>query len=234
MDPNAGSGDYGSCCTEMNVWEANSISAAYTAHPCDTASQTRCSRADCSSSRLCDADGCDFNPYRMGNTTLFGAGSIVNTASKMTVVTQFITDSGKSSGSLKEIRRVYIQNGQVIQNSKVNIPGMPNSYNSISAAYCSDQKRVFGDKDSFGEHGGLASISKAMSAGMVLSISLLGDLETNMYWLDSLYPTDGDPSSPGVARGICPNYVGPTLPLEPGVNPTVAFSNIRVGDINVY
>ncbi|KAG8939346.1 Exoglucanase 1, partial [Tulasnella sp. 419] len=31
---NAGKGKYGTCCKEMVIWEANSISNAYTPHPC--------------------------------------------------------------------------------------------------------------------------------------------------------------------------------------------------------
>ena len=30
-DVNAGTGQYGSCCNEMDIWEANVVSAAYTA-----------------------------------------------------------------------------------------------------------------------------------------------------------------------------------------------------------
>jgi len=33
-DPNSGAGKWGSCCAEMDIWEANKISSAYTAHPC--------------------------------------------------------------------------------------------------------------------------------------------------------------------------------------------------------
>lgn len=39
-DPNAGVGGHGSCCAEMDVWEGNSVSAAYTPHSCQTVSQT--------------------------------------------------------------------------------------------------------------------------------------------------------------------------------------------------
>lgn len=66
---------------------------------------------------------CDFNSFRMGNTSFYGPGSMVNTNARMTVVTQFITADNTDSGMLKEIRRLYVQNGRVIQNSKVNIPG---------------------------------------------------------------------------------------------------------------
>ena len=40
-DPNAGTGKYGSCCVEMDIWEANSISTAYTAHSCSVTEQAR-------------------------------------------------------------------------------------------------------------------------------------------------------------------------------------------------
>merc|ERR1719195_2378215 len=32
---NMGIGKYGSCCAEMDIWEANSMANAYTPHPCD-------------------------------------------------------------------------------------------------------------------------------------------------------------------------------------------------------
>jgi cellulose 1,4-beta-cellobiosidase len=37
----------------------------------------------------------------------------------VTVVTQFVTSDGTDNGDLKEVRRFYVQNGRVIQNSKV-------------------------------------------------------------------------------------------------------------------
>jgi cellulose 1,4-beta-cellobiosidase len=40
-DVNAGAGQYGSCCNEMDIWEANKMSAAYTPHPCSVTQQTR-------------------------------------------------------------------------------------------------------------------------------------------------------------------------------------------------
>lgn len=46
-DPNAGTGNRGSCCAEMDIWEANSISNAVTPHPCDNPGQTVCSGDSC-------------------------------------------------------------------------------------------------------------------------------------------------------------------------------------------
>jgi cellulose 1,4-beta-cellobiosidase len=112
-DQNAGVGGHGSCCAEMDIWEANSVSAAVTPHSCDTVSQTMCSGDQCggtySSTRyvgLCDPDGCDFNSYRMGDATFYGKGLTVDTSKVFTVVTQFIGDP------LTEIKRYYVQGGK--------------------------------------------------------------------------------------------------------------------------
>lgn len=41
----------------------------------------------------------------MGNTTFYGPGKTIDTTKVFTVVTQFITSDGTSSGSLSEIKR---------------------------------------------------------------------------------------------------------------------------------
>lgn len=234
-DTNAGTGQYGTCCGEMDVWEANSVSAAYTPHPCTVNGQTRCEGDDCAItsrySGVCDPDGCDFNSFRMGDKTFYGKGLTVDTSSKFTVVTQFLTSSNSSSGTLSEIRRLYVQNGKVIQNSKVNIPGM-DALDSVSTNFCTSQKQAFGDTDSFSQHGGLAQMGAAMNSGMVLVMSVWDDHAVNMLWLDSDYPTTADPSTPGVARGTCSTSSGKPSDVESNSpNASVTYSNIRFGDI---
>jgi len=220
----------------MDIWEANKISTAYTPHPCDGTQASRCSGSACGgqSNRygsICDPDGCDFNSFRMGDQSYYGPGLTVDSNSKFTIVTQFITDTGTASGTLKEIRRLYVQNGKVIQNSKVNVPGM-DPVDSITSDYCSQAKVAFGDTDSFGQHGGLAGIGKSMNAGMVLVLSIWDDHTANMLWLDSNYPTDKDPSTPGVARGTCSTDSGKPDDVESSAaSATVTYSNIKFGDI---
>ncbi|CAA7262333.1 unnamed protein product [Cyclocybe aegerita] len=97
-DPNGGSGNFGTCCNEMDIWEANSISTAFTPHPCTVKGQYRCSGAECNTpteryNGVCDPDGCDFNSYRLGDTGFYGPGKTVDTTKKFTVVTQFISDT---------------------------------------------------------------------------------------------------------------------------------------------
>jgi cellulose 1,4-beta-cellobiosidase len=219
----------------MDVWEANSVSAAYTAHPCSVDGQTRCTGEDCAiQSRfdgICDPDGCDFNSFRTGVTDFYGAGLTVDTTQKFTVVTQFLTNNNQTSGTLSEIRRLYVQNGRVIQNTQVNIPGM-DAFDSITTDFCNSQKTTFGDTNSFQTHGGLANMSKAMAKGMVLVMSIWDDHAAEMLWLDSDYPIGANANTPGVARGTCAQSSGvPTAVEAQSPNSQVTFSNIRFGNI---
>ncbi|GJJ15277.1 Exoglucanase 1 [Clathrus columnatus] len=235
-DPNAGTGDMGTCCNEMDVWEANSISAAVTPHPCSVQGQTACTAGtNCGGTNrygsLCDPDGCDFNSYRMGDTTFYGPSMTVDTGSKFTVVTQFLTNDNTTTGTLSEIRRLYVQNGQVIQNSKVNIPGM-DAYDSITEDFCDAQKAAFNDTTSFQNNGGLTNMGTAMGSGMVLVLSIWDDYAAQMLWLDSDYPTTADPTQPGVARGTCATDSGNPEQVESAsASASVTYSNIKFGDI---
>merc|ERR1711973_408649 len=58
----------------------------------------------------------DFASWRMGDHTFYGPGDNfkVNTKKPMTVVTQFFTNDNSSDGELIEIRRLYVQEGNVI------------------------------------------------------------------------------------------------------------------------
>ncbi|KAJ7823413.1 cellulase [Mycena olivaceomarginata] len=230
-DPNSGSGTFGTCCNEMDIWEANKNAAAYTPHVCTT--NGKCTGVDCGdgsdrASGFCDKDGCDFNSYRMGDTSFLGPGKTVDTNSKFTVVTQFVAPSG----TLTEIRRLYVQNGKVINNSNTNIAGISPAVNSITDAFCNAQKTAFGDTNSFESRGGLAAMGKALARGMVLALSIWDDHTAGMYWLDSTYPTDASASKPGVVRGPCSTTSGDPKTVESteGSN-QVIFSNIKFGDI---
>lgn len=172
--------------------EANSISTAYTPHPCTTIDQHRCSGDSCGGTYseadryggTCDPDGCDFNSYRQGVKDFYGPGMTVDTKKKFTVVTQFIKGSG---GSLESIRRFYVQGGKVIPNSESTIEGT--SGNEINAEFCKAQKKAFNDGDHFNEKGGMEQFSKAIAKPMVLVMSLWDDVSRNPV-SPSLIPTD--------------------------------------------
>ncbi|KAK6440608.1 hypothetical protein LTR95_003164 [Oleoguttula sp. CCFEE 5521] len=232
---NSGTGSNGACCSEMDIWEANSVSTAYTPHPCSPVDYEACtSDAECGvtdrSSGFCDKSGCDFNSYRMGNTSFYGPGKTLDSNKKMTVVTQFITNDGTSSGTLIEIKRIYVQNGIVYQNSQSNIAGVTG--NSITDSFCAAQKTAFGDGNDFKAKGGLAAMGNAFKKGMVLVLSIWDDYAVSMLWLDAPFPATADPTAPGVTRGTCSASSGKPADVEkntPGA--TVIYSNIKVGPI---
>ena len=154
-----GMGHYGTCCTEMDIFEANNMAYSYTPHVCTTEGPIRCNGTECGDisdddpmsrySGVCDKDGCDFAPYRLGNETFYGVGSdfTVDTSKKFTVVTQFITDDGTDDGDLIEIKRFFVQDGKTFENPTVDIDGK--KFNSVTDDFCAAEKTKFGDYDSF-------------------------------------------------------------------------------------
>jgi len=236
-DKNSGTGMYGTCCTEMDIWESNSMATAYTPHVCTVHGQYRCNGTACGDDPnnryggVCDKDGCDFNSYRMGNTKFLGPNLVVDTTKPFTVVTQFITDNGMDSGTLSQVRRIYVQNGKVISNSQVNFPGIK-PYDSVSDSYCNDQKTLFGDQNDFEKKGGLKSLGDTLDRGMVLVMSLWDDHAVHMLWLDSDYPTNQPVNKPGIARGPCSTDSGNPDDVESKYpNSNVKYSNIKFGEI---
>ena len=229
---NSGTGSLGACCAEMDLWEANSMSFAYTPHPSTKEGLYVCNGdSECGAQdgdryiAPTDRDGCDINPYRLGNTDFFGPGSsyAVDTTKSFTVVTQFHA----SSGVLDNIVQFYVQNGKRIdQESFSGLPGT-----SETAEFCSAQKTLFGDKDDFTKKGGLKAMGEALDRGMVLVVSLWDDISVYMNWLDSY---DGcDPSEPGCKRGPCDPAEGKPETLR-NAHPESSYSliNLKVGDLD--
>jgi cellulase len=185
----------GYCCNEMDIWEANANATALTPHPCE--------------GNTCDKSGCGFNPYAQGDHTYYGNGGTVNTLKPFTVITQFYTNDNTTSGTLTEIRRLYIQNGQLIQNA-VSSSGL----DSITASWCSSSDSTAASL------GGLTTIGKALGKGMVLVFSIWNDNSQYMNWLDS------------GSSGPCSSSAGNPATIEKQTPGTyVTFSNIRWGDI---
>merc|ERR1711991_477659 len=235
-DKNAGTGKYGSCCTEIDIWEANKMSMAYTMHACSPGEQTRCDGKDCGDngedrfSGMCDKNGCDIQPHRLGTHDFFGPGSDfqIDSTQPVTVTTQFITNDGTDTGKLVEVRQFYQQNGKTIQHPSYTVNGK--SHDSISDDFCSDWVATTLDGTNFLEKGGLDAVEKAIDAGVVLVMSLWDDHYANMLWLDSTYPTDV--SQPGSYRGACSIDSGVPADVEVDqADATVKFSDIKFGPI---
>lgn len=236
-DKSSGTGKYGTCCTEMDIWESNSNAQAVTAHTCSKQGQYRCDGVECGDGAqrdlgVCDKDGADWNPYRMGTTNFYGSGPAftLDTTQKMTVVTQFITSDNTDNGDLVEIKRFYVQNGKTFSQPNATVNG--NSYSSISDKFAADQKQYFGDNNTFGARGGMKAMGDDFANGMVLVMSLWADYEVQMLWLDSDYPPTKPPSAPGVARGSCATNSGdPAKLIQSNPDATVKYSNIKFGTI---
>jgi len=239
-DQNAGFGHYGACCQELDIWEANAAATAFTVHPCDGEGFMRCEGVQCGDNKsddrykgVCDKDGCDFHTWRLGNKNFYGEGGNfqIDTTKPMTVVTQFITSDGTDNGDLIEMRRLYVQDGKVVQNSFSDVNGV-DSVDSITDNMCTQSKSAFSDIDDFSKKGGMKKMGDSMARGQVLVLSLWDDHEARMLWLDSDYPLDRDPSEPGVSRGPCPTSSGDPAELENNYgNSKVVFSKIRIGEI---
>ena len=240
-----GVGKYGTCCAEMDIWEANSMATAYTPHTCDPdITQYRCEGTDCGDNAsgerydgVCDKDGCDINPFRMGNPDFYGRGEqyTVNTLQKMTLVTQFITNDGTDNGDLVEIKRFYVQDDKIIHSPASTIlePAGLSDSDSITDQFCEDKKILFEDVNDFKEKGGMKGMGDSLDRGQVLALSLWDDVEVNMLWLDSAYPLNKDSSEPGVLRGECPGGVSstPTYLRDTYPDGYVIFENAAIGEI---
>lgn len=236
-DPNAGVGKYGSCCVEMDVWEANSMATAFTPHACSVTQQTRCEGVQCGDNPdhrfdgVCDKNGCDFQAYRLGNESFFGQGAhfAIDASKPVTVTTQFVTADGTDAGALSEIRRHYTQGGKVVATPSILVGGQ-GPFSSVSDDYCKAEVGLFQDQTNFLEKGGMAAMDAAMESGMVLVMSLWDDHSANMLWLDSTYPTDGQ--KPGDKRGPCAITSGKPKDVESQTpNAYVKFSNVKFGEV---
>ncbi|EFX01237.1 beta-glucanase [Grosmannia clavigera kw1407] len=199
---------------ELDVWEANTVATALTPHPCNTTGVYACSGQDCvggDSGGICDKSGCVYNTYGQGYHNFYGPEGVVDTTKPFTVVTQFFADSSNSGGGqpvLKEIRRLYIQNDEVITGAS----------SSVSAAMVIDD--AFCGDGVFEKLGGLEGMGQALQRGMVLVFSIWNDESQFMNWLDSN------------EAGPCDNKAGdPATILNKSPGTSVTWSNVRWGDV---
>ncbi|EGG07059.1 family 7 glycoside hydrolase [Melampsora larici-populina 98AG31] len=220
----------GNCCPEMDILESNALAQAFTPHPCSRTGQSTCMGDQCPEGPKGFCAGCDFNPYRLGSTDFFGPGKTVDSTLPLKIVTQFITDS---YGDLAEIKRIYVQEGRIIQNAHPVYPELK-PYNSITDNFCSASTALFGGEDRFRQKGGLKKLGQSLDRGMVLVLSLWDDKsDTDMLWLDGTFPPDADPTKPGVVRGPCTPAEGNTTLIENEYpNAFVQYGNIRIGELD--
>lgn len=95
--------------------ESNSHSFALTPHPCTDNAYHVCEKDGCggtySEDRFagkCDANGCDYNPYRMGNKDFYGKGKTVDTSKKFTLVPRSILTLSHCDWALLAIANIIL------------------------------------------------------------------------------------------------------------------------------
>ncbi|KAL7625360.1 hypothetical protein AAE478_004576 [Parahypoxylon ruwenzoriense] len=225
----------GACCNEMDLWEANAVASSFTAHACTEPGVYPCTGGECGSIGVCDKSGCAYNTWKMGNTSFYGPSSAltppptnntvgsgnatkftIDTTRSFTVTTQFLISYNPSpinKGTLNEVRRLYVQDGVVVENAPVSDPAMPPG-DSLRMSHC---QAVAG---TFENLGGLRTAGLALDRGMVLAFSIWNDNRQFMNWLDSgkAGPCDLEEGNPEVIKQRRPDTA-------------VTFSNIRWGDI---
>lgn len=207
----------GACCNEMDIWEANSRAAHLAPHPCNETGVYLCEGPACEFDGVCDKNGCSWNPYRIDQPTYYGRGEDfkVDTTKPFTVITQFPADT--ESGDLVSIRRLYVQDGVVIEPEAVTLPGLP------QVAAMNDEFCDATGSAKFMDLGAHKSMGDAMTRGMVLAISIWWDAEGNMLWLDGASEGAGPCNmTEGNPEGI--------VMVEP--YPEVTFSNMRWGELD--
>ncbi|KAG7286752.1 Endoglucanase EG-1 [Staphylotrichum longicolle] len=204
----------GSCCNEMDIWEANSRASHVAPHTCNKPGLYLCEGDECSKDAgVCDKNGCAWNPYRVNVTDYYGNSNKfkVDTSRPFTVVTQF---PANRKNKLEKIHRLYVQDGKVIESYTVDAPGLPKT-DSLTDEFC---KATGASK--YLELGGTEGMGDALSRGMVLAMSIWWDEGGNMNWLDAAEAgpcnlTEGNPAN--------------ITKVEP--NPEVTYKNLRWGEI---
>ncbi|CZT12735.1 related to Endoglucanase 1 [Rhynchosporium graminicola] len=181
----------GVCCNEMDIWEANAVATAFAPHACNQTGLYQCTGAECADDGVCDKDGCSYNTYVQGNKDFYGRGLTVDTNRPFTVVTQF----PEVDGVMTEIRRLYIQDGKVIQNAAIKTTANVTGNNFLNDKdFCGKP----GAAERYMDLGGTPVMGKALERGMVLIFSIWWDPTGFMNWLDSgnagpCNATEGDP-----------------------------------------
>ena len=224
----ANTNNSGSCCAEMDIWEANSYATQFTSHNTKYPGQQVCTNsAECGQgngnrySGFADMDGADVNLYRNGNLSFYGHGNAytVNTMLPFTVHTDFITSDATDSGDLIKIVRYYEQNGKFVF-------GGSQTDASIAA-----QKLKYGEFNHFGKLGGLKAMGNSLKRGHVIVLSLWDDTSVNMRWLDAVDPVGS--SAPGALRGPCSPDSGLASELRSqSPNSYVVYSDIQLNRLS--
>lgn len=113
--------------------------------------------------------GCGNNPFAFGARNFYGPGLTVDTSKPFTVITQFLTTNNSPTGTLSEIKRMYIQDGRLIENAMVtNVSGQAvEMAGTVNQEFCTAR-----NASDYLRLGGMAGMGQSLARGMVLIFSL--------------------------------------------------------------
>jgi len=206
---------YGSCCNELDIWEANARATHLAPHPCNVTGLVECEGEECAFDGICDKNGCGYNPHAVGNPDYYGYDMVVDTSRPFTVVTQFPSDA---EGNLIEYRRFYIQDGKKIENAPINDGSGHDGEDSMTDPYCEAHGAT-----RYMDLGATQGMGAAMTRGMVLAFSVWWDETGQMTWLNG----------PDNNSGPCKEGEGaPAVIRENQPDTAVTFSQIKWGEID--
>lgn len=224
----------GACSIEMDISETNAHATAFTPHsasiygkpmrgvyPC--LNDKDCGRGNNRFLGVADMNGADYNPYRLGDRTLYGKGSQfrVNSEKPYRAITQFITQDGTDNTDIVMMRRIYEQDGKVIDGG------------FLTSEVIQRHKTEYNEPNTFELHGGWKTMTESFKSSnkMTFVISLWDDESTGMNWLDA---TTGTGS--GSVRGPCDAAKGKDVATLRRTVPNSQYtlSNLQVRAITNY
>ncbi len=204
----------------MDIWEANNAATQMTPHTCSGTGSFLCSSSACAKGGVCDQNGCGINPFASGSKSFYGPGKTVDTRRPFTVVTQFISANNSTTGALSTIRRMYVQDGQMIESAPTQngtVSSLAAGVGTITQDFCADRGNSTSD---FIRLGGIRGMGESLNRGMVLIFSIWDAPGDFMTWLDS-----------GSAGPCSATQGDPRIIMMNNSDAAVTFSNIRWGDI---
>ena len=218
----------------MDIWEANSRSFHVAPHTCNQTGLYLCEGVECEYEGVCDKNGCAWNPYRVNITNYYGNSDQfkVDTRRPFTVITQF---PAGADGKLKEIRRMYVQEGKLVESYTVEAAGLP-KVNALNDEFC-----IATGAERYLDLGGTGGMGDALTRGMVLvgftspTLFAHGSVADHLlYKAMSIWWSEGDNMQwlDGGAAGPCNATEGnPSNVVKVQPEPEVTFSNMRWGEI---
>ena len=163
-----------------------------TSKPCTLDGLHTCRDYDCWDpwTATCDRHGCDYNPFRVGNTDFFGRGKTVDTNEPFTYVPcprrrtiTTVANDGRVVTRFTEeaVTQFFIQDGVKIEAPAPVLDGFESiETGGISGEYCDVKAWEFQERDTFIELGGITRQNQILRQPLVLAMSIKDDVSSSL------------------------------------------------------